>query len=134
MAPLESPSTIWKIRTRGAGSSPVGRLDVAENGGLLPRTQRGNRLHAAAVFVAEGEAVKKILDGDQAGALEIGGLARADPLQELKRGGKNVIAHSQHHLTDDERLPLSDVDLLDAGGQREGVIQPDAVGAVLGAV
>ena len=81
MAPLESPSTIWKIEPAAPGRRRVGRLDVAENGGLLPRTQRGNRLHAAAVFVAEGEAVKKILDGDQAGALEIGGLARADPFR-----------------------------------------------------
>src|SRR5678815_915692 len=108
------------------GGREIGGLDLAENGRLLAWPQRGDCLHAAAVLIAEWQAVKKILDRDEARALEIRGLTRADPLQELKRGDEHLIAHSLHH----DGLPRSDVDLLDARGQRERVVQPNAVRAV----
>ncbi len=86
MAPLASPTTAWKIRKpRRRVSGDVGALDLAEDGRLRARAQRGDRLHAAAVLVAERQPVEQIFDGDEAGALEIRRLARADALQELQR-------------------------------------------------
>jgi len=40
----------------------------------------------AAVLVTEWQPVQEIFDGDEPGALEIRGLARADAFQELERG------------------------------------------------
>src|SRR5688572_21304693 len=66
-------------------TSPARRGDVrapdrAEHRRLLPRAQRGDRLHPAAVFVAEGEPVKEIFDREETGALEVRGFARTDAL------------------------------------------------------
>src|SRR5205814_8680896 len=55
------------------------------------RLQRSDRLQAAAIFVAEREAVQEILDRDEADALEIRGAARADPFQELQWRRENGI-------------------------------------------
>jgi hypothetical protein len=47
-------------------------------------------LHPASIFVAKRQAVQQVLDGDEAGALEIGRLARTDTFEELKRSGQRI--------------------------------------------
>ena len=63
----------------------VRALDVTEHGRAHPRTKGCNRLHVAAILVAEWKPVEKVLDGDQAGAFEVRGFPRTDALQELER-------------------------------------------------
>ncbi len=60
---------------------------------VLPRLQRGDRLEAAAIFVADGKAIQQILDGHEAGVREIGGAARADAFQKLQRRRERVGGH-----------------------------------------
>ena len=56
----------------------------------LPGLQRGNRLQAAAILVADRKAVQQILDGGQSGAREIGGTAGPDALQKLQRRRQRI--------------------------------------------
>ena len=113
---------------------------------LLPGPQRGDRLHAAAVLVAERQPVEQVFDGDEAGALEVRRLARTDAFQELERGVEEIELKAQwrdaavHNdlavrrvtrarwqpfglrlrwLLNDDRLPLTDFDLPDVRRQRE---------------
>ena len=91
MAPLASPTTAWKIlKPRRRVIASVRALDLAEHRRLRARPQRGDRLHAAAVLVAERQPVEQIFDGDEAGALEIRGLARTDAFQELERSVERI--------------------------------------------
>src|SRR4029077_17847628 len=55
------------------------------------RFERGDRLQASAIFVAERETVQQIFDGDEAGALEIGGAAGTDALQELQGRREHLV-------------------------------------------
>ena len=87
MAPLASPTTAWKIcETAAARRRQVRALDLAKHRGLRARPQRRDRLHPAAVFVAERKTIEQIFDGDQARALQVGGLARTDAPQVLELG------------------------------------------------
>ena len=86
MAPLASPTTAWKIlKPRRRVTARLRALDLAEHRRLVARTQRGDRLHPAAVLVAERQPIQQVFDGDEAGAFEVRGLARTDALQELER-------------------------------------------------
>ena len=60
-------------------------LDFAEHCCPCAGSQRSDRLHVAAVFVAERQPVEQVLDGDETGPLEIGRLTRPDALQVLER-------------------------------------------------
>src|SRR5262245_28851480 len=59
----------------------IGALDLAEHRGLVAGAQRRDRLHVTAIFVTKGKPVEEIFDADEAGALEIRGLARTNALQ-----------------------------------------------------
>ena len=61
----------------------------------LSRLERGDRLQAAAVFVAERKAVQQIFDGMQARARQIGRAPRADALQVLQRRGEEVVGQTE---------------------------------------
>ena len=78
----------WKPRRRV--TARLALLISPSTAALLPGPQRGDRLHAAAVLVAERQPVEQIFDGDEAGALEVGGLARTDAFQELERRGERT--------------------------------------------
>ena len=69
----------------------VRALDLAEHRRPHPRAKRCDRLHVAAVFVAERKPVEEILDGDEAGAFEVRGFPRTYALQKLKRGVEDVV-------------------------------------------
>ena len=58
---------------------------VADDGGGRAGTQRGDRLEAAAILVADREAIQQVFDGLQPDPLQVGGAPRADALQELQR-------------------------------------------------
>ncbi len=89
--PLASAITAWKIRNpRRLVIARFADLDLAQHRRLGSRPERGDRLHAAAVFVAKRQAVQQVLDGDEARAFEVGRLARTDTLQELKRSGERI--------------------------------------------
>src|SRR5687767_6212222 len=60
-------------------------LDLAEHRRLRARLERSNRLHPAAIFVAEWKAIEQVFDGDEAGALEVRAFARTYAFQELQR-------------------------------------------------
>ena len=60
--------------------------DFAAHRRRLAGPQGDDGLHPAAVFVPHGEAEQQVLDGVQAGLLEVRGLARTDALQELQGG------------------------------------------------
>ncbi len=68
----------------------VRALDLAEHGRTHPRPKGRDRLHVAAVFVAERKPIEQILDGGEAGALEVRGFPRTHALQKLKGGVENV--------------------------------------------
>ena len=107
--------------------APRGRqvcaLDFSQDRGLLAGAQRGNRLHPAAILVAERQPVQEVFDGDEAGALEVRRLPRTDAFQELKRSDQDVITQSLHH----DRLARADVDLPDVRGQLEWILEPIAL-------
>src|SRR5262249_23134461 len=48
--------------------------------------KRRDRLHVAAVLVAERKPVQQVFDGIEPRALEIGGLSRADAFEKMERG------------------------------------------------
>ena len=86
MAPLGvAEDGVEDLEAAAARDGQVGALDLAEHRRPCARAQRGDRLHPAAVFVAERQPIEEIFDGDEAGALEVRGLARADAFQELER-------------------------------------------------
>ena len=137
IAPLASPTTAWKIlKPRRRVTARLALLISPSTAALLPGPQRGDRLHAAAVLVAERKPVEQIFDRDEAGALEVGGLARADALQELERAWRGshlgVRDARAHCLLNDDGLALADIDLPDARRQRERIVEADALG-MLGA-
>src|SRR5205085_9930636 len=78
------------LEAAAACQGDVRALDLPEYGRLATRSQRRNRLHMAAVFVAERQAIQQILDGDQAGALQVRRLAGPDAFQKLERSGEEV--------------------------------------------
>src|SRR5690348_6760802 len=80
------------LEAAAPGDREIRALDLAEHRGLLPGPQRRDRLHPAAVFVSERQAVKKVFDGDETGAFQVRGLARPHALQELK-GRAQLDAH-----------------------------------------
>ena len=49
----------------------MGALDFSEHRSLAAGTERGNRLHPAAILIAERQPEEQILNGDESGALEI---------------------------------------------------------------
>ena len=61
----------------------------------LPGLQRDDRLQAAAIFVAARKAEEQIFDGEEAGLLEVGGLARPDALQKLQGHLEDVLGHGR---------------------------------------
>jgi hypothetical protein len=81
-------------KTRPARRGDATRQHLAEDRHGGPRAQRRNRLEAAAIFVAARQAEEQVLDGPQAGTLEIGGLAGSDALQELKRRLQGIAGHA----------------------------------------
>src|SRR5262249_50675774 len=71
----------------------VGASDRAEDRGLRARPERRDRLHVAAVLVAERQPVEQILDGDEARAFEVRGLPRTHTLEKLERSTEEVTLH-----------------------------------------
>ncbi len=71
-----------------AGAEQSRGADFRDDRGHLARAQFGNSTRVHAVFVAEGQVVKQIVDrADALGAQHLG-QARADALYVLDRGGK----------------------------------------------
>ena len=92
MAPLASPTTALKIlKPRRRVTASRALLISPSTAAFAPGLQRGDRLHAAAVFVAERQTVEQVFDGDEAGALEVRGLPRTNAFQELERRREKVI-------------------------------------------
>src|SRR5438132_477068 len=73
----------------------VRALDVAKHRRTHPRPKGNNRLHVAAVFVAEWKPVEQVLDGHEARAFEVRGFSRTYALEELKRSFQRVTGQSQ---------------------------------------
>jgi hypothetical protein len=77
----------------GAGAEEGGAADFADEGGHVAGIVEGEGLGVEAVFVAEGEVVEQVFDGDDAAFGEAGGDARADAFDgvygrgELERHG-----------------------------------------------
>ncbi len=82
----------------GAGAEEGGASDFADEGGHVSGVVEGEGLGMEAVFVAEGEVVEEVLDGEDAAFGEACGDAVADALDEfdgrgeLKRHGLMVAA------------------------------------------
>ena len=86
IAPLAvADDRVENLETAAPRNRQTRALDFAEHGSACARSQRGDWLHVAAVFVAERQAVEQILDDDEPGPLEIGRLSRPDAFQELER-------------------------------------------------
>ena len=79
------------LETGSSRRAKAARQDAPRDGGNLSRTQRGDRLQAAAIFVANRKAIEEIFDGGQAGAFEIRGASRPDTLEELQRGRQYLV-------------------------------------------
>src|SRR4029453_2235783 len=62
----------------------------SSDGGGVSRPQRGNRLEAAAIFVANWKAVEEVLDRGKTDAQQICGAPRSDSLQVLQRRLKRI--------------------------------------------
>src|SRR5215210_1416395 len=75
----------------------------------------------AAIFVTDGEPIKKVFDRRNADALQICGALWPDALQVLA-WRLEVISHSLHN----DRLPAIELDLTNACGQREWLFDRDA--------
>jgi len=109
LAAREHVAQEWLIQPRGADRSGVAAderledlearaprrakaaaLDASGDRRGLAWLERGDRLEAAAVFVADRESIQEIFDREQADALEIRRAARADPLQELERRREQI--------------------------------------------
>ena len=63
------------------------------------RPQRDDRLQAAAVLVAARKTEQEIFDGVEAGLLQVGGLARTDPLEKLQGQLEEVLGHRRYCTT-----------------------------------
>ncbi len=72
--------------------------DFADHRRGRPRTQRGDGAEAAAILVADREAVQQILDRHEPDALQIGRAARTDTFQILKRALKRSQSRSTPNL------------------------------------
>ena len=72
------------------------RDDGAEDGGGAARTQRRDRLEAAAILVAARKTDQQVFDRTQPGLLEIRGLARTDPFQELQLDLQGIVGHPRN--------------------------------------
>jgi hypothetical protein len=83
------------------GAPQAARDHVAANRDGLPLAQRGNRLQAAAIFVAAGKSIEEIFDRVQAGAGKVGGFAGTDALEKLQGRGKpgSRVAHRECYWT-----------------------------------
>jgi hypothetical protein len=57
--------------------------------------ERNDGLKTAAIFVAERKTKQQIFDGEEAGLLQVGGLARPDALQILQRHLEDVVRHQR---------------------------------------
>src|SRR5262249_42114185 len=51
------------LEARAPRGSKAAVHDLRDDGGVLPRLQRSDRLKTAAIFVADRKAIEKILDG-----------------------------------------------------------------------
>ena len=86
IAPLASPTTALKIlKPRRRVTARRALLISPSTAAFAPGSQRRDRLHPAAIFVAEWQAVEQVFDGDEAGTLEVRGFPRTDAFQELER-------------------------------------------------
>jgi len=72
----------------GAGAEEGGAADFADEGGHVAGVVEAEGLGVQAVFVAEGEVVEEVFDGDDAAVGEAGGDAVADALDEFYGRGE----------------------------------------------
>ena len=83
-------------KARPSRGGDAGRDDGAEDGGGAARTQRRDRLEPAAILVAARKADQEVFDRTQPGFLEIRGLARTDPFQELQLDLQGIVGHPRN--------------------------------------
>ena len=94
------------------------------------RAQRDDRLQAAAVFVAARKAEQEIFDRVQAGLLQVGGLARTDPLEELQGQLEDVLGHG-HYCTTVKRPLVTSMRRISAGSSNvSSMDEPPGLSAV----
>ncbi len=118
---------VKNLEAAPARDREIGGLDLAEHRRLGAGPQRGNRLHAAAVLVAERQSVQQIFDDDEAGAFEVRGLPRTHAFQKLERCREKI--SSLWTSLHDDSLTLSDFDLTDTCRQRERFVDADPPGS-----
>src|SRR5262249_26613295 len=83
------------LEARAARGSKAAVHHLRNDGGGLTRLQRSNRRKTAAIFIADGKAIEKILDRREAGVCEVGSAARPDAFQKLQRRRERVGGHPQ---------------------------------------
>ena len=112
---------VENLETTAPRDGDVCAFDLTEHCRPHSGTQRGDRLHVAAVFVPERKAVQEIFDRDETGAFEVRGLARTDAFLKLDRSVEKVV-----QLLDDHSLPGTDIDLPNRCGKRKRIFQVHA--------
>ena len=141
--PLSSRTRSSKIGEAGtARALQLGADHFADDRGVAARFQRGDRLRAAAIFVADGKSKQQIFEGDEAGLREVGGAARADAVQVRERrvdtparaaavlSGRWPVRTGQtsgRMSLDDDGLTGLHANLADPRRQLEGIVQVHAV-------
>ena len=123
------------LESGAAGRSKTAAEDAGRDRRGLSRPERRNGPELTAVFVSDRKPVQQVLDGLEAGALEVGGATRADALQKLQRrlehrvvDGHRLDGCERPALLDDSGLPALDLNLADPGRQRERRVEADAGG------
>ncbi len=79
------------LEARAARAAQAAREHPARDRRGLPRFQRRNRLEVAAILVAKRKAVEKIVDGDEAGVLQIRRAPGTDAFEELQRRRQHLV-------------------------------------------
>jgi hypothetical protein len=86
------------------------------------------------VFVTNRKPVQQVLDGDESGALEVGGTARTDAFEVLKGGREQIVAQagdvtrpeSDGSLLNDDGPARFRLDLTNPCRQREWFVEADS--------
>ena len=111
----------------GTGAEEGGAADFSDEGGHVAWVVEAEGLGVEAIFVAEGEVVEEVFDGEDAAVGEAGGDAVADALDEFDGGGE-----LERHGFDGSSGSCSDGELLRVVVDSAEVVVREWISCVVG--